>query len=208
MYQRGPVERTLVLALLLAAALASPTPAASPPFCAQYFHAACSEATGKWLPSFGYPSDFWDGATRITQRDTFSRAHAGTLAVFSNSLQKAYVTYDRAHHLAFYRTGCCSWGETVLAYASPPPKTVVDGDLSGLKTARGIRLGMSPADVMGVYGNAKAQIVPQHAGVSVLAYTTWPPRNQLSKTHSECGQFQNFYFQDNRLVLIQLGNGC
>jgi hypothetical protein len=50
------------------------------------------------------------------------RPNGGTLVVFSISLQKAHVTYDRAHHIAFYWTGCCSWSETVLAYASPPPK--------------------------------------------------------------------------------------
>ncbi len=143
-----------VLALLLAAALASPLPS-NPPICAQYFPTTCSQAVGEWLPQFAYPSDFWDGATHVTQRDSFGETTSnGTLVVFTIEMQRAHVIYDTARHIVFFVTGCCSWGEVVLAY------------------------------------------------------TTWPPRNKLSKTHSECGQFQNFYFRNDRLVQIQLGNGC
>lgn len=204
-----PVEGPLMLALLLAVALASPAPT-NDPNCVPYFHDACSEAVGQWLPEFATPDAFWDDATRITQRDSLEQNKVdGTLAVFTIELQKARVVYDRTHRIVFYETGCCSWNEIVLAYEStPPPKPVVDRDLTMLKTARGVRLGMTTSDVVRIYGDTKPQFVKGHGRVSVLAYTTWPPRNQLSKTHSECGQFQNFYFRNGRLILIQLGNGC
>ncbi len=198
-----------MLGLLLAAVLASPLPT-NPPICVQYFHDACSEATGQWLPQFATPDTFWDDATHITQRDSFTLStNSGTPVVFTINLQKARVTYDRAHRIVFYETGCCSWEEIVLAYQSTlAPKSLMNRDLSTLKTARGVRLGMTPGAVIGIYGAAKPQFVKGHGRVSVLAYTTWPPRNKLSKTHSECGQFQNFYFRNDRLVEIQLGNGC
>ncbi len=196
-----------MLGLLLAAALATPT---NPPICVQYFPRTCSQAVGEWLPQFATPDTYWDGAAHITQRDSFPLStNTGTLAVFTINLQKAHAIYDTVHRIVFYETGCCSWDEIVLAYESTlPPKSLVNRDLSTLKTTRGVRLGMTSAAVVGIYGVAKPQFVKGHGRVSVLAYTTWPPRNQLSKTRSECGQFQNFYFRNNRLVQIQLGNGC
>ncbi|MGB6986080.1 MAG: hypothetical protein WBD74_08940 [Candidatus Aquilonibacter sp.] len=196
-----------MLALLLAAALASPVPT-NPPICPQYFHEACSEATGKWLPQFATPDMFWDSATHITQRDSFPQSpSSGTLVVFTVELQKAHVIYDGAHRRVFYETGCCSWNEVVLSYAGAPPKPLANRDLSLLKTTRGVQLGMSPLDVVRIYGTALQQRIAR-TNLTVFAYTTWPPRNELSKTRSECGQFENFYFQGETLVLIQLGNGC
>lgn len=209
MGQGAPVEAWAMLALLLAATLTSPFPTNNP-ICTQYFPSTCSEAVGEWLPQYATPDTFWDGATHITQRDGFAMStNSGTLVVFTIDLQRAHVTYDTARRIVFYETGCCSWDEIVLAYQSTlPPKPLVNRDLSTLKTTRGVQLGMTSAAVIGIYGAAKLQFVKGHGRVSVLAYTTWPPRNKLSKTHSECGQFQNFYFRENRLILIQLGNGC
>jgi hypothetical protein len=203
------LEGFLMLALLLAATLASPFPTNNP-ICAQYFPSTCSEAVGEWLPQYATPDTFWDGASHITQPDSFALStHNGTLVVFTINLQKARVTYDATHRIVFYETGCCSWEEIVLAYQSTlPPKPLVNRDLSRLKTTRGVQLGMTSAAVIGIYGAAKPQFVKGHGRVSVLAYTTWPPRDKLSKTRSECGQFQNFYFRNSRLILIQLGNGC
>jgi hypothetical protein len=195
--------------LLLVVALASPLPTNNP-ICEQYFKSACSEAVGQWLPQFATPDTYWDGATHITQRDNIEQNKVnGTLVVFTISLQKAHVVYDTSHRIALYETGCCSWNEIVLAYQSTlPPKPLANRDLSAVKTARGIRLGMTSADVVRIYGATKPQFVKGEGRVSVLAYTTWPPRNKLSNTHSECGQFQNFYFRSGRLIMIQLGNGC
>jgi hypothetical protein len=86
---------------------------------------------------------------------------------------------------------------------------VVDHDLSALHTVRGIRLGMSPGGVTLRYGANTLRRVPRAKDVYVLAYTTWPPKSQVTGiVRSPCGQFQNFYFRNDRLVLIQLGNGC
>ena len=196
-----------MLALLLAAALARPVPT-NPPICAQYFPSTCNQAVGEWLPQFATPDAFWDHATHITQRDRFPQnPKGGTLIVFTVEMQKAYVIYDAAHGRVFYETGCCSWDETVLAYVFAPPKTLANQNLWPLKTVRGVTLGMDPWEVMRIYGSSERRIV-ENTDLIVLAYTTWPPRNKLSKTKSECGQFENFYFRLNKLIEIQIGDGC
>jgi len=200
-----------MIALLASIVLALTSPRVlptDPPLCLQYFPAACNEAVGQWLRQFATPDTFWDRATHITQRDSFPQSpKGGTFVVFRPELQKAHVIYDAAHGRVFYETGCCSWSETVLAYSVAPPALLANQNLWPLRTTRGIQLGMTPWEVMRVYGDAMRLPLSQ-PGMTVLAYTTWPPRDKLSKTHSECGQFENFYFFNNALVLIQLGNGC
>jgi len=39
--------------------------------CRPYFHDACSEAMGRWLPRFGFDASWLDSATRIEKRDGF-----------------------------------------------------------------------------------------------------------------------------------------
>jgi hypothetical protein len=211
-----------MLALLLTVALATPLPT-NPPDCVKYFHDACSQALGEWLPDFAYSNDFWDEAKRIAQRDGFSYEKEqppspnllgymgpadGTFFSYGEAgPPRGHVVYDYQHHIAFYDQGCCSWHDAVAGYASPPPKPVVNRDLTALKTVRGIRLGMSPGEVEAIYGASPLRVVPKSPRVFVLAYTTWPPRNKLPLMY-KCGQFQNFYFRHNRLVMIQFGNGC
>jgi hypothetical protein len=183
-----------MLGLLLVIALVSPAPTNN---CAQYFHDWCIGAVDDWLPSFADSSDFWDSAAHVALSDSFP-----------NALLRAHILYDPQHRVVLYVTGCCGWSQLVVAYASPPPATVMNGNFASLRTSRGIQLGMSRADVIRIYGDTKPQSVPHHPDVRVLAYTTLPPRNSFSKAHRVCGQFDNFYFRDDRLILIQLGSGC
>jgi hypothetical protein len=210
-----------MLALLLAATLATPLPT-NPPGCVQYFHEACSEALGEWLPGFAFGSVFGDSARHIKQIDDFLYAGKkapssdllglrgpddGTFFVYGDAgPPKGDVVYDYAHAIAFYDQGCCSWHESAIGYASAPPKRVVDRDLSALKTVRGIHLGMSPAAVEAIYGANRLRALPKAPGVSVLAYTAtlkMPASYRVS-----CEQDDDFYFRDNRLVLIQLDDAC
>jgi hypothetical protein len=201
--------------------LATPLPT-NPPECAQYFHQACSEALGEWLPGFAFSSVFRGDAKHITHTDGFVYAGKnapspdllalrgpddGTFFVYGDAgPPKGDVVYDYAHHIAFYDQGCCSWFESVAGYASPPPKRIVDRDLSTLRTERGIRLGMSPADVEAVYGANTLRALPKTPGISVLAYTA--VLKMPSTIRAACEQDDNFYFRDSRLVLIQVGNAC
>ncbi|HTZ55105.1 MAG TPA: hypothetical protein VMB20_08560 [Candidatus Acidoferrum sp.] len=212
-----------MLALLLAVTLATPLPT-NPPVCVKYYHDACSEALGEWLPGFGFSSDFWDVARRISQRDTFvyKGEHTAPAEVFGTTgpgdgtffvygdagPPRGHVVYDYEHHITFYEQGCCSWQDVVLAYASPPPKPVVQRNLMGLHTERGIYLDMSMRQVTRIYGVSKLQPIAHQDNMYVLAYTTWPPRKDVRVVRMPCGQFENFYFRNDRLVLIQLGNGC
>jgi hypothetical protein len=214
-----------MLALLLMATIASPQALPkNPPECVQYFHAACNEALGEWLPTFSKSSVFWDAATHVSVRDAFVYESEpsepsdrfgfegpadGTSFVYGFAGKPAgRVVYDYAHRIAFYEYGCCSGLDVVAAYAAPPPTTVGDRDLRALKTVRGIHLGMTSAEVTFIYGSATPQRVAYFPDVDVLPYTTWPPSKEETMIHSPCGQFENFYFRDDRLVLIQLGNGC
>ena len=208
---------SLIIAMLLLVTKPSPLPT-NPAVCVQYFHAACSQALGEWLPGIFYAA-FWDHAAVIVRRDAFRYEGEspqpsalvrgkppldGTFFSYGDAgPPKGRVVYDYAHRIAFYNQHCCSWGEVVAALASPPPKRVVDRDLSTLRTIRGIRLGMSPSQVQAIYGRATRVAVPGHPGTVALAYTTVPRRSK-----SQCGEFQNFYFHHGRLVMIQIADGC
>lgn len=208
----------------------SASPAVAPtefPDCLRFYHAACSEALGAWLPTFGEAADPWrrDQATRITRRDGFVYENEkprtadflgfngpsdGTFFVYGSAgPPKGHVVYDARHHIAFYQQGCCGGSDVVAAAGvSAPPKRLVDKDLTNLHTVRGVRLGMHAIDVMKIYGPSALIDVTGHSDLKMLAYTTWPPSKTIVMVHGPCGQFQDFYFKQDRLILIQLGNGC
>jgi len=126
---------------------------------------------------------------------------------------KGYVVYDPVHRIAFYEQGCCSWEDLVAAADTPaPPKPVVMRDLQNLTTMRGVRLGQTVRQVERIYGAATLLAVHGHPHVEFLAYTTWPPYIHAGHYpphwRDPCGQFENFYFRQGRLMLIQLSNGC
>lgn len=117
------------------------------------------------------------------------------------------VAYDRAHRIALYNQGCCAWrGYVLVANMAGPPKTVTQMDLSGVRTMRGIVLGMSEQQVRNIYGTVASHTEKNLAGATVLSYTTL--KNKPSDTGIPCGQYQNFTFRNNRLVSIELLAGC
>jgi hypothetical protein len=190
------------------------------------FGPAWNPALGAWLPSFGDLGEPWrsGAATEIAQRDGFVYAKPdqdrpntlglqgpgdGTAFVYGKAGPvRGHVVYDPAHHVAFYEQGCCSYFDVAAsADVVPPPKPVVTHDLSGLTTVRGIRLGETPTAVMQIYGRSRLLSVTGHAGLQMLAYTTWKPFKSMT-TVTPCGQFQNFVFRQERLIYIGFGNGC
>ena len=173
---------------------------------------------GRWLPEFGDSETWWDVATRVDRRDEFVYNREGPGGGPADGTRFVHgsagpsggqAVYDRVHAIAFYEQGCCSWNDVVAAAGVPaPPKDVPARNLLGLSTVRGVRLWLTEAEVMKIYGRATLEPVAGHPGVSVLPYTTWPPRKSIASVHSPCGQFENFFFRANRVILIQLGNGC
>ncbi len=217
---------SLIVSIVLASASPTPNPAINEEG-KQLFGSAWSPALGAWLPSYGDGDNPWrDGeATHIDQRDGFVYEGKALIKGYFGSLGPAdgtpfvygaagpprgHVVYDPARHIAFYEQGCCSADEVVAAAdVSPPPKTVVTRDLSGLRTARGIRFGSTAADVMRIYGLSKPLSVAGHPGLQMLAYTTWAPFKSLdAASQAKCGQMQNFILRENRVVFIQFENGC
>lgn len=201
------------------------------PTCERYFGKACLSVDPSWLPGFDNAPDYWrlGEAKRIYRRDRFlyetrnisgprrfgtRGPNDGTFFVYGDAgPTKGYVVYDPVHRIAFYEQGCCSWEDTIAAADTPaPPKPVVIRNLQHLSTVRGIRLGQTVREVERIYGAAKLLPLRGRPQIRVLAYTTWPPYihagHYPAGWRDPCGQFENFYFRQGRLVLIQLGNGC
>ena len=216
---------TLVFAV--AVSIAASTPKALPtenPACPQYYHQACSEAIGKWLPEMGdwYGFEFLDlKAKRVAFTDGFVyerhkpkwnsapyagwapvRPQDGTFFVYGNAgPPKGSLVYDYAHNTAFYEQGCCAWSEVVAAAGvTRPPKRVVSRDLSSLHTLRGVALGQSVREVLHLYGRAPVAIARRHPAIQRLTY--------LHNFDKSCGQSQNFIFKNGRLIYIALINSC
>lgn len=205
-----------------ASSLPSPSSAQIEAQCRPYFHDACSEAIGNWLPTSGLRESYRDEATHVASEDRFidgklrPKAYGadaggptnGTFFVYGDAgpLQ-GHVWYDRIHRIAFYQQGCCSWSDAVAASNVPPPsKSIASRDLRGLVTMRGARLGQPVSDVMRLYGPSSLSRV-EGRDARVLAYSTF--RSQTSNAPgATCGQLQRFFFRAGRLVLIQLSNAC
>jgi len=116
---------------------------------------------------------------------------------------KGRIVYDYAHDLVFYNVGCCSLGEQVLARSTlPPSRRLPNSDLSRVHTQRGIALGDSIADVRRIDGDAASLPVPMHADLRMLSYAAY------SQPSHECGEWQTFVFRSDRLISIELDNGC
>jgi hypothetical protein len=189
--------------------------------CRPFFHDACSEAMGRWLPKFGYGEDALSHAKRTDTNDAFVyksehpwlsshfldfRGPAdGTRFVYGQAgPPRGLVVYDRAHRIAYYGQGCCSWTESIAAAnVSAPPRYVKASNLQNLATLRGVRLGQTQAQIQKIYGQATPRPVPGQPGIAVLAYTALQPSNV-----AECAQVQNFFLRSNHLILIQLENAC
>lgn len=132
----------------------------------------------------------------------------GTSLVYGSTEPiKGHIIYDASHKIVLYQEGCCAWRNAVLTSGSgSPPKPVQSANLSGVRTVRGVALGMAPAQIIAIYGHASAHSVPKAPGVSMLSYTTM--HGNPSSAENACGQFQNFAFRNGKLFYIELLAGC
>ena len=212
---------TLILALVTNA-LAVVTPKAAPtnsPDCVKFYHQACSEAIGKWLPEMGRwydskstPVPFTDAFVYEGRKPKWTSApyagwasvipRDGTFFVYGNAgPPKGVLVYDYSRQIAFYEQGCCAWHEVVAAAGvSPPPKRVVSRNLSSLHTVRGVALGQTVGDVLRRYGRAPVVVARRRPLIERLSYEHMFDKN--------CGQNENFVFKNNRLIYIALLNSC
>lgn len=231
----SPLRAGRIVAVLLAfSALAAlttlPAPTQTDP--AKTFGSAWSPPLGAWLPDPDTGFDAWSKhlATVTTRYDYFvcgpGRTPAGntrdfyypgsacaplkngTYFVYGTAEPiKSHVVYDRAHGVALYDKGCCAWrGFALAANVAPPPKTVVNGDLSAVRTMRGVTLDMTQAQVERIYGSAKPHAAKGRPGMTTLSYTTM--KGGPNGGGDACGQFQGFTFRQGRLVSIELLTGC
>jgi hypothetical protein len=122
--------------------------------------------------------------------------------------KKVNVLYDAAHAIVLYDKGCCAWrGFALTQVVSRPPAPVAAMDLRAVRTMRGVSLGMSSLAVQKLYGAAKPHATKERPGMTTLSYTTM--RGTPSKPSGDaCGQFQSFFFRQDRLVSIELLTGC
>src|SRR5579862_6000047 len=197
------------------------------------FGAAWSPALGAWLPDPNSGFDAWSKGQAVvtTQYDYFvcgttatpsepkqsfyyagsacAPVKNGTFYVYGTAEPiKGYVAYDRVHGIVLYNRGCCAWrGYALTAGTAPPPKSVSNADLSGVRTARGVALGMTQAQVQKIYGPAQPHAAKGRPGMTTLSYTTMKGKPNAPGGDA-CGQFQSFTFRQERLVSIELLAGC
>jgi hypothetical protein len=197
---------------------------------AKTYGAAWSPALGAWLPNVdsGF-MPFSKGQTALTNGpDFFVCGNAKPIALDKNSFQYAgrgcpqlnngtafaygtgepitgHALYDRANHVTLYDAGCCAWRGFVLTSLTTkaPPKALASMALDGVRTMRGVSLGMTESQLTKIYGQSKPHA---NAAASVLSYATI--EKEQWNGGSACGQFQNFAFRQGRLVSIQLIAGC
>jgi hypothetical protein len=175
--------------------------------CRRYYRAVCNNwRIAEWLPSViadGFEPWRQNKASSIDFTDGFlSYPQGGTPFVYGESgPPRGTAVYDYTHAIAFYSQGCCAWHETVLAArVKAPPMRVADRNLRYVHTVHGIALGDTFKHVEALYGSAVPQSIPREPGMTLLSY--------VHMTGKTCGQFQNFAFLRNRLVYIELLNGC
>ncbi len=216
---------TLILAAALNVMVSSPKPLPTEvPSCVEFFHQACSEAIGKWLPEMGgwyssTPDDraakrvaFTDAFIYEGRKPTWSTSpypqwisgfpKDGTFFVYGIAgPPKGHLVYDYAHRIAFYNQGCCGWSEVVAATGvSNPPKRVVSRDLTSLRTVRGVQLGQTIAEVLRLYDGGTPMSISGQPSMRKLFYGHMFDKN--------CGQSQVFIFKNGRLIYIALIDSC
>lgn len=231
-YKHVSLRIALLMALILQLPITVAATVSDSQMAATYGN-AWSPKLGAWLPTYGDGFDPWDdGQTAISNEDDFfvcsatpvaiptgihsfyfagigcPALKAATFFVYGEAgPPKGHILYDRTHRLVLFSEGCCSWGHVVLAETvSPPPKPVTGADLSAVRTKRGVRLGMSPSEVIAIYGHATLHAAPKTPNATMLSYTTL--KLKRSDPGNKCGQFQNFVFRAGRLVYIELLGGC
>lgn len=179
-------------------------------------HYTCSEALGRWLPyvaadavrdSSRTPTHVVDGFRKTPQTSEWAfsaYAPVGTsFAHGSAGPPRGSVVYDRAHRIAFFGEGCCSYFSVVVAASvAPPPVHVQARDLAQIETDSGLHLRDSPANVVRVYGAAPLQPVPGHPEMRMLLYENASPPQPM------CTQREEFLFMRGRLSFIGIYDGC
>ena len=188
--------------------------------CRPYFHDACSEALGLWLPEL---PDMFDRAPRahtsaidaiVDPAGQGREAEFGQRGVYGGTYfvygeagpPRGFVVYDPVHRLAYFEEGCCSWHHVVLiAHVPPPPKAVASRSLLRLHTERGIRLGVAPAFVYARYGNAPLRAARGTNDRRTLRYTRVL---RSSGVFSACFADTTFLFERDRLIGMDFYRGC
>jgi hypothetical protein len=112
------------------------------------------------------------------------------------------VVYDPVHRLVFYGESCCAFGRDVLVRVrTAAPRSVPRRDLSAMRTARGILLGMTVAQVEVREGSAPRTLGPTVDGRAALAY--WS-----SLDGKTCVEERTFVFRRDRLEAVHVVRGC
>ena len=172
------------------------------------FVRARDERLGRWLPRGEALFEPWRrhiaARTPLGWNELFRIPSGATSFWYGDAgPPRVLAVYDRARRVVLYRQGCCTWEETVLAYAPEPPAHVRAADLATVRSRKGVPLGASSAIVMRAYGRAALHPSTTAPGLRVLSYY-----EMQDTAGSTCGWFENFVFRANRLIEIEAGHGC
>jgi hypothetical protein len=121
---------------------------------------------------------------------------------FEVGSDKWRVVYDSENHLAFYGESCCGFGRDVLLrVVTAAPRSVPRRNLGAMRTMRGVRLGMTAAQVMAREGPAPRKMDAAPGERTAFAY--WTPVG--GKT---CVEERTFVFAHGRVQAIHVVEGC
>jgi len=179
----------LTCALLVAAFVVAPAGAATPDLTHWFFNATALYRTNATATQTNKP-DYLGGSTQ-------SAMHCGAAGKNIAGVWEL-LKYDRRHNvgLAVASTDQCS---AAIFKAPPPNVSVPDADLSGYRTGRGVRLGMSYSGVRAIYGGP-----PQHGKHFVATYATDLTGTTISLPHRtvKLPQTITLVFDDGRVSSI------
>lgn len=112
--------------------------------------------------------------------------------------------YDFAHHIAANSFYGEFQGSTIF-YAAPPPSKITSRDLSGVRSTRGLTLGMSPQQAASDVAVPIASVSPVKIGGKVVpGYSALSVNKPCPKPHM-CGQIATVFFENNRAIAIRIG---
>lgn len=183
--------RPVLTCALLAATAGLPAAAAAAPDLTHWFFHATALYGSSTTSTQMHAADYLGGTTQAAM-------HCGAAGKNVAGVWEL-LKYDRRHGiaLAVASTDQCS---AALFKAPPPGVSVPDADLSGYRTGRGVRIGMSYRDVLAIYGGT-----PTKSGKHfVVAYTADVAGTTVSLPHRtvKLPQTITLVFDDGRVSSI------
>jgi len=185
----------------------------------------CNPRLARWLPHDLDAFDGWRrGDARLnTPPDPFVLVRAGKSRDFPESTPVQHnvegpatmgvFAADPVHHIVFMRTYCCGAGYQMLARTTgAAPVRLPLADLSGVRTRRGLHLGMSAREVVAKLGWTIRYRLAGRPSMTFMDYVTerkpFGPKPEVERYAGHCPYGMLIALRDDRVVSIALEQSC